>query len=75
MNRHKAISIPMADLSPEAATALSDWLFNLAHEVDSHYGDLIRSYQLRLDQEEAEIEEEIACLRDERNESQQALPF
>ena len=75
MSLQREISIPMPKLSPEAAAELSDWLFWLAHEVDSHYGDLIRSHQLRLDQEEAEIEEEISCLRNENNESQQMLPF
>lgn len=38
------VEIPTPVLSPEAAYTLSNWLHELAHEVEFHYGAEIRSY-------------------------------
>ena len=35
--------LPLGSLSSEAASAISSWLFGLAHEFDLHYQDEIRS--------------------------------
>ncbi len=53
------ISIKMPMLSPEAAYALSEWLFELAQEVDLYYGDEIRSYRQEFD------DDNNRCLREE----------
>jgi len=45
------IKISMPVLSPQAAYTLSNWLFELAHEIDFYYSDEIRSYQQWLDNE------------------------
>lgn len=37
------IKLPLGNLSPEAPSAISSWLFGLAHEFDMHYQDEIRS--------------------------------
>ena len=41
--------IPTPILSPEAAYTLFNWLNELAHEVEFHYGAEIRSYLQWLD--------------------------
>ena len=53
------ISIKMPMLSPEAAYALSEWLFELAQEVDLYYGDEIRSHRQEFD------DDNNRCLREE----------
>ena len=39
------LSITLPALSPSQAITLADWLFTLAHELESRYGDDIRSQQ------------------------------
>ena len=39
------LSITLPALSPSEAITLADWLFTLAHELESRYGDDIRSQQ------------------------------
>lgn len=75
MKSDSNIVIPMPDLSPEAAFALTDWMSRIAHEVDMYYGDHIRSYMERCDREAAEIEEEIQRLRESGGKSQEEPPF
>jgi hypothetical protein len=71
MTRNENISIPVPDLSPEAACALADRIETLAHEVDLYYGDQIRSYLQTLDRKQLDIEQEIDCLRNESVEQQE----
>lgn len=74
MKRDNKIVIPMPDLSPEAACALADWISIIAHEVDVHSGDLIRSHLEARDREEAEIEAEINRMRQD-DEYQEEFAF
>jgi hypothetical protein len=74
MIHNEKISITMPDLSPEAAYALADWIATIAHEVDLHYGDHIRSYLNSRDWGQAEIDEEINYLQIV-DEHQEELPF
>ena len=39
------LRITLPPLSPSQAITLADWLFALAHELESRYGDDIRSQQ------------------------------
>lgn len=39
------LNITLPALSPAQAITLADWLFALAHELESRYGDDIRSEQ------------------------------
>ena len=39
------LSLSLPALSPSQAIILTDWLFALAHELESRYGDDIRSQQ------------------------------
>jgi len=75
MTPERHIRITMPDLSPEAAYALSDWIAEIAHEVDLYYGDQIRSYLARCDEEMAALEREIEQQRQRENDGDQTPSF
>ena len=53
------LSITLPALSPSQAITLADWLFTLAHELESRYGDDIRSQQ-----QATRNQQEQVCRRD-----------
>ena len=78
MTRKTPIKLIMPDLSPKAAYAFSQWMSELARQVEDHYTDEIRSHMYTTGRDVLEmdrIEAQIELLEDLEEDPDDPIPF